>query len=146
MKLLRINLKEERYWCLHKKKEIFTAKLPDASPRPPPALRIGLTSSRTGHSRKTLANNILQTRGLFIYKSLSRDTAALHVYKSHDKIAISTDGINTTCRRVFAKHIMNAEQGFRPTRKKTKSIVSNRSPLVYADITFNIDSIIHPNC
>ncbi|KYM85353.1 hypothetical protein ALC53_04596, partial [Atta colombica] len=36
--------------------------VPDAFPRSPPPLRIRLTSSRTGHSRKTLANNILQSR------------------------------------------------------------------------------------
>jgi len=48
---------------LHKEKnDIYRKVAPpvlDASPRSPPPLRIGLTSSRTGHSRKTLANNTL---------------------------------------------------------------------------------------
>jgi len=39
---------------------------PDVSPRPPPPLRIGLLDlsffSRTRRSRKTLADNILQSR------------------------------------------------------------------------------------
>ena len=38
--------------------------VPDASPRSLPPLRIGLTSSRTGHSRKTLTNNTVIARGL----------------------------------------------------------------------------------
>ena len=111
--------------------------MPNASLRPPPPLRIGLASSRTGHSRKTLATYIyiqytLNARGLIICKSLSRDTAALHVYKTHDKISISIGGINTARRRVLAKHTMYAEQGLSPKRKKTKSIVSSPSPLFYA--------------
>ncbi|KYM90919.1 hypothetical protein ALC53_01685, partial [Atta colombica] len=64
--------------------------------------------------------------------TLSRDTAALHVYKTHDKISISIGGINTTRRRVLVKHTMNAKQRLSPTRKKTKSIVSSPSPLFYA--------------
>ena len=99
--------------------------------------------TRVKHSR---IEHYINARGLFIYKSLSRDTAALHVYKTHGRIAISIGGINTTRRRVLAKHTINAEQGLSPTRKKTKSIVSSPSPLVYAYITFNIDSIIRPNC
>jgi len=48
-------------------------------------------------SHKTLANNILIiARILIIYKSLSRDTVVFHVYKTHDRIAISIGGINTT--------------------------------------------------
>jgi len=74
----------------------------------------------------------MNARGLIFYKSLSRDTAALHVYKTYDKISISIGGINTTRRRVLAKHTMNAKQGLSPTRKKTKSIVSSPSPLFYA--------------
>ena len=54
---------------LQKKKNNIYRKVappvPDVSPRPPPPLRIGLTSSRTGHSRKTLANNtLINARGL----------------------------------------------------------------------------------
>ncbi|KYN40515.1 hypothetical protein ALC56_05460, partial [Trachymyrmex septentrionalis] len=41
--------------------------VPDAASRPPPPLRIGLTSSRTGHSRKTLANNTLYKRARTIH-------------------------------------------------------------------------------
>ncbi|KYQ55840.1 hypothetical protein ALC60_05121 [Trachymyrmex zeteki] len=47
-------------------------------------------------------------------------------------ISISIGGINTTSRRVHAKHTVNAEQELSPTRKKTKSIVSSPSPLIYA--------------
>ena len=38
-----------------------------------------------------------------------------HVYKIHDKFSISIDGINTTHRRVYAKHTINAEQELSPT-------------------------------
>ncbi|KYN21511.1 Cytochrome P450 4C1, partial [Trachymyrmex cornetzi] len=61
---------------------------------------------------------------------LSRDTAALHVYKTHDKISISIDGINITCRRVLAKHTMNAEQGLSPIRKKYALTASSSGPQV----------------
>ena len=74
----------------------------------------------------------INARGLIIYESLPRDTATLHVYKTHDRIVISIGGINTTRRRELAKHTMNAEQGLSPTRKKMKSIVSSPSPLFYA--------------
>jgi len=134
---------------LHKQK-IFTARLLRRCPMPLPDLFLLSESgwhplaqdTRVKHSRTIYYKS---ARGLFIYKSLSRDTAALHVYKTHDRIAISIGGINTTRRRVLVKHTMNTEQGLSPTRKKTKSIVSNPSPLVYAYITFNIDSVIRPN-
>jgi len=44
-----------------------------------------ISFSRTGHSRKTLAGNTIIARGLILFKSLSRDTAALHVYETHDR-------------------------------------------------------------
>ena len=81
------------------------------------------------HSRIIYYN---RARTNYLNKSLSRDTVALHVYKTHDKIFISIDGINITCRRVLAKHTMNAKQELSPTRKKMKSIISSPSPLFYA--------------
>jgi len=59
---------------------------------------------RTGHSRKTLANNTTIARGLIIFKSLSRDTAALHVYETHDRTPSSVGGISTSSRRVDGAH------------------------------------------
>jgi len=61
--------------------------MPDASPKPPPPLRVRLSDLFLLLYR-TLAKNTRGyatiARGLIIYKSLSRDTAALHVYKTHD--------------------------------------------------------------
>ncbi|EGI66519.1 hypothetical protein G5I_04993 [Acromyrmex echinatior] len=80
----------------------------------------------------SMPNHVLLRTDKFSGNFLSRDTAAFHVYKTHDKITISIGGINTIRRRVLAKHAMNAEQGLNPIRKKTKSIVSSPSPLFYA--------------
>jgi len=79
--------------------------VPDASPKPPPPLRIELSDllllsqdTREKHSRIfTIA------RGLIIYISLSRDTTALHVYKTHDRIPSSVGGINTSSRRIYTR-------------------------------------------
>ena len=87
----------------------------------------------------------MNARGLIIYESLSRDTAALLVYKTHDKISISIGGINTTRRRVLAKHTVNAEQELSPTQKKMIDRIESVTSIL-RKITFKIGSEIRPNC
>jgi len=95
------------------------------------------TFFHTGHSRKTLADNTTIARGLIIFKSLSRDTAALHVYETHDRTSSSVGGISTSSRRVYTGHTVTAKQGLSFTRKKSKSIVWSSS---FLRITSKIDS------
>jgi len=97
--------------------------------------------SRTGHSRKTLANNTTIARGLIIFKSLSRDTAALHVYETHDRILSSGGGIGTSSRRVGAHG--NCRTRVKTHAEEVESIVWSSSFLRM--ITSKIDSIIRPS-
>ena len=66
------------------------------------------------HSRIIYYN---RARTNYLNKSLSRDTAALHVYKIHDRISISINGINTTRQRIYTKHMMSAEQKLSPMKE-----------------------------